>query len=665
MSSELPIQSADTREARPAESAAGTESLPWVTLWSICGLVVAIVLGVRSMGWLEPFELAFYDQGLRWRTGTVTRESEVVVIGFEDEALTRWSWPVPDAVLNTVIEQAFEAGADVVGVDIYRDTGVAPGSEDLNRTFRDNDSVVGVMKYPSDQSAGVPAPAPLRDSHQNRIGFTDMVLDQDGLVRRGLLYLSGKGNAETSLALQTARLKLKRSNIRPQAASSDDPSLKLGAAVIQPLDAGVGGFHRIDAAGYQFLLDYRRAPSEIDFLSAEDVYDGRVDAARLKGKIALIGVASEQVKDHFILPLPGREGRRTTFGVVLHALVADQILRLAQGSSRPTYAVPGWLEIALVLGVVMLVGVSVMRLLRPATFILFGAGSAVLALIGGHLALLGDVWLPAVPIAIAAALTAFSALAWRAFLDRRERVALARLLTNQVSSQLAQELWQNRRAILRGTKPRSTKLTATVLFVDIAGSTTTADELAPDDLMHWVGAFLEEMAEAVVQHNGVIEKFTGDGLMAVFGIPVPRTGRHEQALDAVRAVECALQMGARVDSLNERLDANIYPPLRCRIGINTGELSAGSVGTQARMQYTVIGQSANLAARLEAYGKDDPRVARDRDGRELSCRILLSGKTVELLPDVYNIEPMGELELRGTNEPTTVYRLMNGQRSEE
>ena len=310
-----------------------------------------------------------------------------------------------------------------------------------------------------------------------------------------------------------------------------------------------------------------------------------------------------------------------------------------------------------------LVLLAIARRKRPLFYILAGIGSALACLLGGYIGLLHDWWLPSVPLAIAALLTAFSVLSWRAFLDRRERVALARLLTSQVSPQVARELWENRRTILKGVKPRPTRLTATVLFVDLAGSTSVADRLAPDHLVQWVSAFLEEMAEAVLQSNGVVETFTGDGLMAVFGVPVPRTEHSEMQRDALNAVECALQMGRRLEALNSRLDRNVLPEMSCRIGIHSGILSAGNVGTRSRMHYTVIGQTANLAARLEGFGKDDSNIACDSDGNPLNCRILLSEATVELLPQEYNVQSMGKLELRGAQAPMTVYRLLDAERT--
>ncbi len=635
----------------------GVSPLALVTI----GLLVALsVLAVRYSGGLEAVELATYDQSVRWRTAALDGEADVVVVGFDDADLARWSWPVPDGVLNTVIENAFSAGASVVAVDIYRDVPVAPGTADLRATFAGNPNVVAATKYPSEEREGVPPPDV---ANANQVGFTDMVLDADGFVRRGLLYLGGEEGVQTSLSLQAARLHLKQRGIVPAPVGEGDRDLQLGVATIHRLPAGFGGFHAIDAAGYQFLLDYRRAPWQISTVSSRDVFDGKLAPDALSGKVVLIGVTSQQVKDHFILPVEGRAGQRATFGVVLHAMAVDQILRLAGGVNGPTRSLATWLESLLLVVTAGIVIVIIARRKRPLAYIFTGACGATLCMIGGHVGLLYDWWLPSVPLAAVTLLTAFSVLSWRALLDRRERVALARLLTSQVSPQVAQELWENRRTILQGVKPRPTRLTATVLFVDLAGSTSVADQLAPDHLVRWVSDFLEEMAEAVLQSNGIVETFTGDGLMAVFGIPVPRTSQDEIERDARNAVKCALRMGRRLELINERIDRSVLPAMRCRIGIHTGLLSAGNVGTRSRMHYTVIGQTANLAARLEGFGKDDPKIACDPEGNALDCRILLSAATVELLPVEYNVQSMGELELRGAHAPMTVYRLLDTERA--
>ena len=304
--------------------------------------------------------------------------------------------PVPDGVLNTVIENAFAAGASVVGVDIYRDVAVAPGTDELYRTFQENENVVAATKHPSETGEGVPPPS-VADA--NRVGFTDMVLDADGFVRRGLLSIGADDGGQTSLSLQTARLKLKQSGTTPEPAEGGGQHLRLGASVIRPLRENFGGFHSIDAAGYQFLLDYRRAPWQIQVVPSRDVFDPNIAADALSGKIVLIGVTSQQVKDHFILPIEGGAGRRATYGVVLHALAADQILRMAAGSNAPTRSLDAWVERLLVVLAAGCVVMLIARRKRPLAYIVAGVGGAVVCVVAGYVGLLFDWWLPSVPLA--------------------------------------------------------------------------------------------------------------------------------------------------------------------------------------------------------------------------------------------------------------------------
>ena len=117
-------------------AAGGDEGMSMLMLILLGGLAVLMVLSLRYFGWLEATELAAYDQSVRWRSHAIEQPSEVTVIGFNDSDLTRWGWPVPDEVLNTLIRNATSSGAAVVGVDVYRDIGVPPGSEDLETTLR-------------------------------------------------------------------------------------------------------------------------------------------------------------------------------------------------------------------------------------------------------------------------------------------------------------------------------------------------------------------------------------------------------------------------------------------------------------------------------------------------------------------------------------------------
>jgi adenylate cyclase len=195
---------------------------------------------------------------------------------------------------------------------------------------------------------------------------------------------------------------------------------------------------------------------------------------------------------------------------------------------------------------------------------------------------------------------------------------------------------------------------ATVLFTDLRDFTSISEGFEAQELLDWLNEYMETMATMVDEHQGVIDKFIGDAIMAVFGIPVPRRSSEEIAADARRALDCALAMSASLERLNARWTAEGRPTVRMRVGIFTGELVAGNLGSKQRMNYTVIGDTVNTASRLESYNKD---VGADR-----TCRIIAGAPTLALVSGEYAVEPVGKVELKGKSQPVEVY-LVNGRQT--
>ena len=146
-------------------------------------------------------------------------------------------------------------------------------------------------------------------------------------------------------------------------------------------------------------------------------------------------------------------------------------------------------------------------------------------------------------------------------------------------------------------------------------------------MMDWLNEYMEAMAQPVMANNGVIEKYIGDAIMAVFGVPIPRVSPGQIEQDARNAVRCALAMAEALERLNTHWKQRGWPECSMRIGIHTGRLVAGSLGSTDRQEYTVIGDSVNTASRLESFDKD---VLADS-----ACRILVSEATRALLGDEF------------------------------
>ncbi len=180
----------------------------------------------------------------------------------------------------------------------------------------------------------------------------------------------------------------------------------------------------------------------------------------------------------------------------------------------------------------------------------------------------------------------------------------------------------------------------TILFSDIRSFTSISEKMEAQALVGLLNEYFTEMVTAVMSEDGVVDKYIGDAIMAVFGAPVPKPN------DAVHAVRAAVKMSEALAVLNERLTARGLAPLGTGIGIHTGDVVAGNIGSERRMEYTVIGDAVNLASRLETATK------------ELGVHILISEDTYELTKDHIDARPVKEIHVKGRAKPVMTYEVL-------
>jgi len=231
------------------------------------------------------------------------------------------------------------------------------------------------------------------------------------------------------------------------------------------------------------------------------------------------------------------------------------------------------------------------------------------------------------------------------------------LFSKNVSPAVADELWKHRDSFMQGGRLEAQTLRITVLFSDLANFTPVAERLTPTELLNWLNEYMETMASLVTQYGGVVDNYIGDAIKADFGVPVPRTTEAEIRQDAVNAVSCALAMRGQLEQLNEFWSAQGSPRVRIRVGIATGSVVAGCLGSTQRIKYTTIGDVVNTAARLESFGKEAPGSSPDTQ-----CEVLLSDRTAECLGDRFELQSVGVASLKGKSEGVMVYRLL-GEKS--
>jgi class 3 adenylate cyclase len=240
--------------------------------------------------------------------------------------------------------------------------------------------------------------------------------------------------------------------------------------------------------------------------------------------------------------------------------------------------------------------------------------------------------------------------AWRGRGERRDRRVLRMLFSRFVSEPVVAQILAERERFLAGGRPRPQELVATVLFSDVAGFTTLCERLPPAPLVAWLDRYIEAMVRVIAAHEGVVLRFVGDGILAVWGAPVKRETEAAVAADARAAVRCALAMEAEMARLNAEFAAEGQPPAGLRVGVHTGPMVAGSFGSGDHMEFCLLGDTANVGARLEQLGKT-------QEVPPCGCTIMLGGPTWERLGGTIPGRPVGEMALRGKAGRIAVWRV--------
>lgn len=625
---------------------------PLVVCLLLGNVVFLLLWGLRASGSLQGLELMAYDLAFRLRPAVAVDERIVLVTETEAD-LPRWGYPLSDEVLARILERLTAHGARVIGMDKYRDLPVAPGTERLNASLKNNPDIVWVTKYGGVGAQPIFPPKLLQGSDQ--VGFNDLIDDPGGIVRRGLLFLDDGQNVSYSFPLMLALHYLKDAGIGLQPDPVHPEHLRMAGTTVPPFEQNDGGYVAADAAGYQFLLDYAGMPAKFPRFSVTELLEGKVRHEDIKGKIVIVGTTAKSINDYFFTPYShGMADDQRIYGVELFGYVTSQLLRFARADASPIKvagdpAEYAWIWLWCLLGAML--GLAERAVGKFLLVILLG-----FSLLGGvyYAAFLLAWWIPLVPSALGFLLSTMSAASYMANQEKRQRAALMRIFSRHVSDDVARTLWEQRDKFLQGNRPRSQSITATVLFSDIRGFTTISEKLPPQLLMDWLNEYLEAMARVVAQHHGVIDKYIGDAVMALFGAPIAHHSAEEIAADAVNAVECALSMERELDRLNPLWQARGLTPIGIRVGIFSGPLVAGSLGGSERMEYTVIGDSVNVASRLESYNKDFTVPA----GEGRACRILIGAPTLQLLGKRYRTEPVGEVALKGKDKVVSVHQLI-------
>ena len=599
-------------------------------LWVTGAAAAVIVTGASALGWLEPLQVRTLD--LVQRLGGQRFPPEVVVVAIDEAAFERLGarQPIPREYLASVLHGLDQGGAAVVGLDIALSVPTTPAADGaLARAIRQlgADGTSGRSRVVL-VDARPPASGPLADPALLPAvprGSDRVPIDDDGTIRRvaallpasggppmpafGLAVLANLGGADPA-GPATPRPPLEDLARYPiWRAGSWMPSG--GSSVVLQ----TGDLWRINFVGPagSFLTIPSDAVAELGRPDAPPVAEDNP----LRGRVVLIGATFGESRDFFQTPV----GRLP--GVEIHANIVHML------ATRSLIRPAGWLaSLGIQFGVVGVAGL-LLTWFRPlggtlvalALTLVAGVPASYLAFHGGGYAV--DFLLPVV-------VTCLTGIGAEALARRRFRDSFGRYVGRDVMDQVLAE-----NPTLQGARRE-----VSILVSDLRGFTTLSETMPVEQVAAHLNEYFPAMIDAIFAERGMINDFIGDGILVVFGAPLPDPDH------AWRAVRAAMGMQAALERLNQEWSARGVAPLRMGIGIHTGVVFAGNVGGPDRIKYTVVGDTVNVTARLEGLNKD------------LGTTTLITAETRGALGDRAETRYCGEVPVKGRAEPLRVYELL-------
>ncbi|MFL5280123.1 MAG: CHASE2 domain-containing protein [Rhodopila sp.] len=586
----------------------------WVVTILMLSAAIALTL-TRPPSPLAAAERLFEAVAFRFLGPLRPPDPDVVVIGITEETLTAFPYrsPIDRGFLANVIDSLARKGVLAIGLDVVLDRPTEPAKDAaLRRALTESAIPVVAISIAPD----TPMPPERRRFLDSflvgvRTGSANLMRDRfDDVIRDHRPVYPGTGMLSFPTAI---------------AATLGVPT----PARPFPID------WQRNSRGLHLVPDVPSYPAETV---------GLLPGSWLKGKVALIGSLIAGNDEHRTLV---SAFGRPSFGVEIHAQVVSQLLHQR---AVPKAALP-WPEILATIG---LAGTGAVL------GALLAGYAAAAALFGGALLFMTSaltayaftgILVPIVAPLLALALSGGTARAWRSGIDRRDRRALRALFSRFVSEPVVNEILKDRDLFMAGGRPVPQELTATVLYADVANFTTICETMQPAPLVDWIDRYIDAMAAQIMGHDGVLLRFIGDGILAVFGVPIPRLTEAAIATDAQNAARCALAMEQAMQELNIHWRKEGLPIGGLRVGLHTGPMVAGSLGKGARMEFCLLGDTANTGARLEQLGKEHAEPRPDY------CTIVVGEPTWRRLGGRFPGIRIGDVMLRGRHTTLGAFRI--------
>ncbi|MEW6544367.1 MAG: adenylate/guanylate cyclase domain-containing protein [Nitrospirota bacterium] len=601
------------------------------------GGLTVLFIGLYALNTFEWLELRSYD--LRFALlPSPPLQTPILLVRIDEETeaqLNVRSADVSRAMYAQAVRNLAQAGAAIIAFDvIFSRPRNQEEDADFARAIAEAGNVI-LARYIGEKGHKTPLPI-LREAERGE-ALINVELDRDGVLRNmplvGLDY-SGEGpEPEPVLAMS---LEVARQYLDP----GGEQELELG----DPL--GIGSL-RIPNPDGRMRINYYGPPATFPRISFWRAVKGVLAPDEVRGKLVLIGASAPSLHDYYKTPFGERkqmtlsgkseatQGVRMD-GFEIHANAIQTILdRSFIYRSRDQWGlVPGLMIGMGIIGTMLLMKTWSKSLLIEVfrVVILVGIGAVAFGLFWWS-----RYWLDIVPLYSLVAAQYSGAVSYQRYMEGRKRREVQAMFGRYVSQRVVEQLVKNPDM----ANPSGRKERLTVFFSDVRGFTSMSEKMEPQEVQQLLSEYFTEMTRILFKHGGTLDKFMGDAVMAFFGNPEPQPDH------ALRAVLMALEMQEAIGRLNEKWAAEGRRTIGVGMGINSGDVTVGNLGSKDFLDYTVIGDNVNLACRLEQNAK--------------AGEIIITQATYDEVKHAVEVEPMEPVRVKGKSEPIPIYRVVGRQ----
>ncbi len=622
------------------------------------GIIFSVVFFsviISALDFATNLESKFYDQNFQRRGPLSVEETDIAIVAVDENTADSLKFPFNRKLYAEVIRKLNKLGARLIVFDIqFSSDGLFPESDSIfYAAIEEAKNVVLVGKIDLKYHTGIRDPiAEIKPPTQKvsppgtPMGIADELVDPDGVTRRYTLFSIDKGRKELYLSLGLKSLGVDRGfgDMVPKMGRTEN--FQYGNLSIPRLQGNSTLLNYYGPAGtfptYSFIdvirgeydfddLLSEMSEEEIELLKASGMMEDIFSESPFTDKIVLIGASAADLQDNKFTPFFSNTYNRLTPGVEVHA---NAIQMFADANYLEATSIWwSWLGAVIVSILMYLIVRSFSQFLGIITLFVIIVAIFSLSL---FLFIKQGIWIREMPIMLAAFLGYPTNLIYQFVQSQKEKAMIRGMFSQYVPKKVTDALIGNPDLMVLGGEKRR----MSVLFTDVAGFTSVCEKLTPEEVAQLLNDYLSPLTEVILENDGIIDKYEGDLIMAEFGAPLWFEDH------ATKCCLAALRMQKKLAELRKQWHEEGRPELYSRVGVNSGDMIIGNMGSKQVFDYTVMGDAVNLSSRLEGANKN------------YGTTILIGQGTYDDVKDIFVTRPLDLILVKGKSEPVDVYELL-------